>query len=175
MTPLVPYQRRRVLDERSRLDPIGTFALCALLFSCGHIVAEVTAAYLLEVRFQVVVPRPTNPHQFDKLIEQVIGDTIIEVVMAAAEAVIVFATQMICLAISGRTLRRKALLYAISFGITSDLLRWGISALYKAGGFRFTEGRQWAIALLLAVVAGSVLFLRAVRPTQAASDRWPEE
>lgn len=164
MTPLLPYQRRRVLDERSRLDPVGTFALCALLFSCGHIVAELTAAYLLEVRFQVVVPRPANPHQFDKLIEQVIGDTIIEVVMATTEAVVVFATQSICLAISGCVLRRKALLYALSLGATSDLLRWGwgISAQYKVAGFRLTEARQWAIAVSLAVMAGCVLFLRGV-------------
>jgi hypothetical protein len=155
MTPSLPYQRRRVLDERSRLDPVGTFALCALLFSCGHIVAEVTAAYLLEVRFQVVVPRPTNPHQFDKLIEQVIGDTIIEVVMATAEAVVVFATQMACLVVSGAVLRRKAFLYALSFGAASDLLRWGYP-------HPIPEARQWAIAVSLAVMAGCVLFLRGV-------------
>jgi uncharacterized membrane protein len=153
----LPYQRGRIADERSRPDPIGTFALIAVLFAAGHLVAEVTAAYLLEIRFQVVVPAPTNPHQFDKLVEHVIGDTIIEFQMSLAEALIVFAVQMVCLVTSGAVLRRKAVLLSVMLGAAGDLLRWPIPLLWGS-----SEARDWTIALSFAAVAAGTLFVRGI-------------
>ena len=100
---------------------------------------------------------PANPHQFDKLVEHVISDTIIEFQMSLAEAVIVFAVQMVCLAIVRAVLRRKAVLLSLILGAGSDLLRWGIFAFYG-----HSEVRDWTIALSFAVVAAVALFIRGV-------------